>query len=65
MTLDDYYFRTVPEYYPTMYLDGFTPEQIMYAHRRKMRRRYEQWCKEQQEKTEDINLKITSEVKIK
>lgn len=39
MTLDDYYFRTVPEYYPTMYLDGFTPEQIMYAFRRKMRRK--------------------------
>lgn len=65
MTLDDYYFRTVPEYYPTMYLDGFTPEQIMYAFRRKMRRKVAQWRMEQQEKPEDINLKITSEVKIK
>lgn len=65
MTLDDYYFRTVPEYYPTMYLDGFTPEQIMYAFRRKMRQKVAQWRKEQEEKTEDINLKITSEVKIK
>ena len=65
MTLDDYYFRTVPEYYPTMYLDGFTPEQIMYAFRRKMRRKVAQWRNEQEEKTEDINLKITSEVKIK
>ena len=30
--------RRIPDYYPTMYLDGFTPEQIMYAAKRQMYR---------------------------
>ena len=42
MTLLDYYHRNVPEYYPSMYLDGYTPEQIMYAHRRKVARGVEE-----------------------
>lgn len=42
MTLLDYYHRNVPEYYPSMYLDGYTPEQIMYAHRRKVARGIEE-----------------------
>ena len=33
-TLIDDYFRKVPEYYPEMYQDGFTPEEIMYAFRK-------------------------------
>ena len=40
MTLLDYYHRTVPEYYPTMYLDGYTPAQIMYAQQKKMTRQF-------------------------
>lgn len=31
MTLYEYFNRSIPEYYPTMYRDGFTPEQIWYA----------------------------------
>lgn len=31
MTLQDYVNRGIPEYYDTMYLDGFTPEQILQA----------------------------------
>jgi hypothetical protein len=34
MTLSEYYHRNVPEYYDWMYLDGYTPEQIMYAKRK-------------------------------
>ena len=26
----------IPEYYPTMYLDGYTPQQIVMAKRRQM-----------------------------
>lgn len=26
--------RRIPDYYPTMYLDGFTPEEVMYAAKR-------------------------------
>ena len=40
MTLVDYYDRQIPEYYPTMYMDGYTPEQILHAAHRKMVREY-------------------------
>ncbi len=36
MTLYDYYMNSIPDYYPTMYHDGFTPEQILMAKRRQM-----------------------------
>ena len=28
--------RRIPDYYPTMYMDGFTPEEVMYAAKRQM-----------------------------
>ena len=34
--------RRIPDYYPTMYLDGFTPEQIMYAAKRSMYRQIQE-----------------------
>lgn len=37
--LSDYYDK-LPDYYPTMYLDGYAPEQIMYAAKRGMLERY-------------------------
>ena len=37
--LSDYYDK-LPDYYPTMYLDGYTPEQIMYVAKRGMLERY-------------------------
>ena len=40
MTLSEYYHRDVPEYYHWMYLDGYTPEQIMYAKHRQMRKEF-------------------------
>ena len=53
MTLSDYY-NQVPEYYPTMYLDVYTPQQILMAKRTQML----------QSQTVDA-IKVTSEVKIK
>ena len=51
-------YGKVPEYYPTMYMDGFTPEQIRYALKKKILREYED--------AHTINeIKITSRVKIK
>ena len=35
MNIFDYYKRQLPEYYPFMHLDGYTPEQV-YASYRKM-----------------------------
>ena len=38
MTLENYRFREIPEYYDWMYLDGFTPDEILYALHKKMNR---------------------------
>ena len=61
MTLFDYYDRKIPDYYDTMYLDGYTPEQILYSAHRKMVREIEA----RREASEISNFKIISEVKIK
>ena len=54
--------KLLPDYYDTMYLDGYTPDEIMVAHHRTMMKRYKA-RKAEQEKVESI--KIKSEVKIK
>ena len=41
MTMAEYYDSQIPEYYPTMYLDGYRPDQILHAVHRKMIREYE------------------------
>ena len=68
MTLADYYNRTIPEYYDTMYLDGYTPDQIMTAFRKKMYRDSE--ARQEAKRVEAVaneipNVKIISEVKIR
>ena len=62
MTLVDDNFKNVPEYYDWMYLDGYTPEEIMYAFHRKMDR--EQAEREALEEGFD-SIKVKSEVKLK
>lgn len=68
MSLIDQYFNNIPEYYNTMYMDGYTPEQIMYAARKKMLRMYEEReaaKRAEAEEKEIPTVKIVSEVKIK
>lgn len=36
MSLYEYLNRQTPDYYPTMHLDGYTPEEILQAHRKMM-----------------------------
>ena len=62
MTLENYRFREIPEYYDWMYLDGFTPDEILYAlHKKKNRQQAEQ-----EELADSVDsVKIKSEVKIK
>ena len=48
MNIGDYYNRNVPEYYPYMYLDGYTPDQIMYAHHKMMRKQIEERIQQKQ-----------------
>ena len=68
MTLLSDFHRNVPEYYNTMYLDGYTPEQIMHAAHKKMQRMDEERKAAQRAKAEENEIptvKIVSEVKIK
>ena len=61
MTLADYYDRQIPEYYPTMHLDGYTPNEILHAARRKMY----QNIQDRMEETQLPAVQIQSVVKIK
>ena len=53
--------RQIPEYYPTMYLDGYKPEQILHAAHRKVYQDY----MERKEAAQIPTLNIKSVVKIK
>ena len=52
MTLAEYYNRQIPEYYPTMYMDGYTPDQILHVVRRGMIQRHRERKAEQQIKVQ-------------
>ena len=39
--LIDEYFKNLPDYYDTMYLDGYLQEQILEAQHRSMRKKYQ------------------------
>lgn len=68
MTLFEYYDRQIPEYYDGMHRDGYTPQQILHAVHRKMKRAYYAQREAEQaaaEQSEVWNVKITSELKIK
>lgn len=62
MTLVDEYFSHVPEYYDEMYLEGYTPAEIMYAFNKKMDREMAE--REEAEALFD-SVKVESVVKIK
>jgi len=61
MSLINNYYEKIPEYYKTMYMDGYSPEQILHAARQKMIREHEAKA----EANEIPDVKIISEVKIK
>ena len=67
MTLLENFHKDVPEYYDYMYLDGYSPEQILHAAHKKMMRQLEEREAAQRAKAEENeipNVKIISEVKI-
>ena len=41
-SLLEQYNKRIPDYYPTMYMDGFSPEEIMYAAKRQMYRQIQE-----------------------
>ena len=61
MSVMNHYFRDLPDYCDTMYMDGYSPEQILHAAHQKMIRQNEAKA----EANEIPNVKIISEVKIK
>ena len=68
MTLLENFQKDVPEYYDYMYLDGYSPEQILHAAHKKMMRQVEEREAAQRaeaEANEIPNVKIISEVKIR
>ena len=68
MTLLENFHKDVPEYYDYMYLDGYSPEQILHAAHKKMLRQVEEREAAQRaeaEANEIPNVKIISEVKIR
>lgn len=46
------YDRKIPDYYPTMYLDDYTPDQILHASKRGMMQMYWEHKAEQAVKTQ-------------
>lgn len=68
MGIFEYLDSKIPDYYPTMYRDGYSPEQIMYAAHRKLRKEYEAREAERRaeaEANEIPEVRITSKVVIK
>lgn len=59
---NSYNGKILPDYYDTMYLDGFTPDEIMVAHHRTMMKELEARRKESEQVDE---IKISSMIKIK
>ena len=58
MTLQNYFYNNLPKYYPSMYLDGYTPEQILATAHKDM-------IEEYTAEPEGYEVHITSEVKLK
>ena len=68
MSLMNHYFRDVPDYYDTMYMDGYSPEQILHAAHQTMSRQYEERkaaLRAEAEANEIPNVKIISEVRVR
>lgn len=58
MTIFDYYDNRIPDYYKGMYLDGYSPAEILYACKRGM-------LEQREEEQIASEIKITSEVRVK
>ena len=58
MTLYNYLTRNLPHYYPTMFMDGYTPVQIYQSHQRDVLEEY-------QAKQNIPTVKLVSEIKVK
>lgn len=53
------YDKKIPDYYPTMYMDGYTPEQILHAARRGMIQRH------RERKSVEMDIRSTLEATLR
>ncbi len=58
MSVIENYNKRIPEYYDTMYLDGYTPNEIMMA-------AHKQFLRLREERNQIDTIKIISEVKVR
>ena len=54
--------KNVPEYYPTMYQDGYTPTEILAAMRKKLRKNVQE---QRQNDSQRSNIHLTAKVEVK
>ena len=54
--------KNVPEYYPAMYQDGYTPTEILAAMRKKMRQNVQE---QRQNDSQRSNIHLTAKVEVK
>ena len=54
--------KNVPEYYPTMYQDGYTPTEILAAMRKKLRQNVQE---QRQNDSQLSNIHLTAKVEVK
>ena len=54
--------KNVPEYYPAMYQDGYTPTEILAAMRKKLRQNIQE---QRQNDSQRSNIHLTAKVEVK
>lgn len=73
-SIADLYNKDIPEYYPTMFLDGYSPQDIFIAHNKLTQRLYLEYRekqiaemkakKEAKEREEEDNFKVDVNAKV-
>lgn len=58
MMMYDYLTRNLPHYYPTMFMDGYTPVEIYQSHQRDIMEEY-------QSRQNIPTVKLISEIRVK
>ena len=62
MSLMEQFDKKIPDYYPTMYLDGYTPAQIMHSAKRGM---YQKHMERKQLRTTEMDVRPVVEAAMK
>lgn len=58
----EWYDKQIPDYYLTIYMDGYTPAQILHATKRRM---YQQYMERKQERSIEKDMESVVETALK